>query len=65
MLAVPGVVVVDGLDASVSQLLGELAIPVDVGEALTAAVRLGDGLDLDAKVVVSNHDGRLLVFDEG
>jgi hypothetical protein len=57
VLAVLGVVVVGGGDAAVAQLLGELAVPVDVGEALATAVGLGHGLDFDAKVVVPDHDG--------
>lgn len=55
MLAVARIVIVDSLNASILQLLGELAIPVDVFEALAAAVGLDDGLDFDAKVVVSDH----------
>lgn len=58
MLAVPRAVVVDGIDASVLQLLRQLPVPVDVGEGLSAAVRFPNRLDLHAKVVVS-HAARL------
>jgi hypothetical protein len=56
MLAILGVVVMGGRDAAVTQLLGELAVPVDVGEAFATAIRFGNSLNLDAKVVVSYHD---------
>jgi dsRNA-specific ribonuclease len=59
MLAIARIVIVDSLNASVLELLGELSIPVDVFEALAAAVGLHDGLDFDAKVVVSDHDAKL------
>ena len=45
----------DCFDAAVLQLLRKLAVPVNVGEALGAAIGLADGLDLDAEVVVSYH----------
>lgn len=57
MLAVARIVIVYGVDAAIPQLLRELAVPVDVGEALTATVRPRYGLNLHAKVVVSNHGG--------
>lgn len=56
MLAVPGVVVVYGFNAAVVELLGQLSIPVHIGEAFAAAVRLGYGFNLDTEVVVSHGD---------
>lgn len=55
VLAIPRTVIVNGLDTTIPQFLRQLAIPVDVGETLSTAVRFRNGLDLDAKVVMSDH----------
>lgn len=45
----------NSLDAPIPQLLSQLAIPVDIGEALGAAVGLCNGLNFDAEIVMPDH----------
>lgn len=57
MLTVSRVVVMHGLDTPVSKLLSELSIPVHIREGLcSTSVRFGYRLDLNAEVVVPDHD---------
>ena len=55
MLAVLGVVVVNCRNTPVSQLLGQLTIPVNIREALTTSIRLSNALNLYTEVVVPTH----------
>lgn len=55
VLAVFRVVIVRSRYAPVAELLRKLAVPIDVGEALTTAVRLRNSFNLDSEVVMFRH----------